>query len=197
MAKSARSLWSEKIKSGFVSNKSFEISKKSSEALNSRTQFYGTVLGIDPSLRGTGLAVVKYEKNSRPVCLDKICVRNKPTVSMPDCLANIYRNVCAMIIKHDIKFAAIESSIYVQNIKIAVILGSSRGAAIAAVACNGASLHEYAPLRIKQAVIGFGRASKEQIIKTVQGTVANADDVNSDEADAIATALTHIYTFKG
>jgi len=197
MAKSARSLWSEKIKSGTISSKSIGTAKKKSAILTSRNQFYGTVLGIDPSLRGTGLAVVRYEKNSRPICLDKFCVRNKPTISMPDCLANIYRNVCAMIIKYDIKFASIESSIYVQNMNTAVILGSARGAAIAAVACNQALLYEYAPLRIKQAVIGYGRASKEQIIKSIQGLVDNTDKINSDEADAVATALTHIYTFKG
>ncbi|MDY6069410.1 MAG: crossover junction endodeoxyribonuclease RuvC, partial [Opitutales bacterium] len=172
MSKNSRVLWAKKLAS--VAEKSGNLQQlalpaRKMEFSANRGQFYGTVLGIDPSLRGTGLAVVKYEKGKTPVCLDHEIIRNKVGISMPQCLANIFRCTTAMVIRNNVDCVAIESSIYVQNTKTAVILGSARGAAIAAIACEGLPLFEYAPLRIKQAVVGFGRASKEQVAKTVAG----------------------------
>ncbi len=191
-------LWAKKLagiaeKSGNVQQLALPVRKKEFSA--NRGQFYGTVLGIDPSLRGTGLAVVRYEKGKTPVCIDHEIIRNKAGISMPQCLANIFRCTTAIVIRNNVDCVAIESSIYVQNTKTAVILGSARGAAIAAIACEGLPLFEYAPLRIKQAVVGFGRASKEQVSKTVAG-ILHAAAMGFDESDAAAAALTHIYTHK-
>ncbi len=194
MAKNSRKLWADKV--GEIEKTKMVVVKKMTKAAVFGEQFYGTVLGIDPSLRATGLAVIKYEKGAIPQCLDFETIRNKPTVSMPNCLAEIYRKINAISLRHKLDCVAIESSIYVQNTKTAVILGSARGAAIAAIACAGLDLHEYAPLRIKQAVVGFGRASKEQVIGTVAGILKTSTKMNSDESDAAAVALTHIYTHK-
>ncbi len=199
MSKNSRVLWAKKL-AGIVEktdcNKPLDLPARKKEFSESRGQFYGTVLGIDPSLRGTGLAVVKYEKGKTPVCLDHEIIRNKVGISMPQCLANIFRCTTAMVIRNKVDCVAIESSIYVQNTKTAVILGSARGAAIAAIACEGLPLFEYAPLRIKQAVVGFGRASKEQVAKTVAGILHAQKAMGFDESDAAAAALTHIYTHK-
>lgn len=198
MAKNSRALWAKKLEGGTCLKTGQIVNMPSKKQLPSfsGSQFYGTVLGIDPSLRGTGLAVIKYEKGKNPVCLDYETIRNKVGVTMPECLANIYRHISAMVIRNRIDCVAIESSIYVQNTKTAVILGSARGAAIAAIACEGLQLYEYAPLRIKQAVVGFGRASKEQVIKTVAALLKADKAMSSDESDAAAVALTHIYTHK-
>ncbi|MFI3290245.1 MAG: crossover junction endodeoxyribonuclease RuvC [Opitutales bacterium] len=195
MASNSRKLWASKI--GEIESASkLSSTKKLTKAIVYGEQFYGTVLGIDPSLRGTGLAIIKHEKSKTPTCIAYETIRNAPSVSMPNCLAQIYRQISGLLAKHKVDCVAIESSIYVQNTKTAVILGSARGAAIAAVACAGLELYEYAPLRIKQAVVGFGRASKVQVIGVVAGILKTNIQMNSDESDAAAVALTHIYTNK-
>jgi crossover junction endodeoxyribonuclease RuvC len=76
-------------------------------------------------------------------------------------------------------------------------LGAARGAAIAAVAVAGLTVYEYPPLRIKQAVVGFGRASKEQVARTVKSLLELQSVLKFDEADAAAVALCHAYNHRG
>lgn len=156
----------------------------------------GRVLGIDPSLRGTGLSVIDARADGSLVYIESATVKNPPQMNMAECLARIFSQTSAMIARNNPVCAAIEQSVYVQNFKTALILGSSRGAAIAAAACAGLEVFEYPPLRIKQAVIGYGRASKEQIAKSIFGMVAGAPLLPLDEADASAAALTHIFTHR-
>ena len=86
---------------------------------------------------------------------------------MADCLASISRAIDEVISKYALDCVAVEQTIYVQNFQTAQILGAARGAAIAAVALRDLPIMEYPPLRIKQAVVGYGRASKEQVARTV------------------------------
>jgi crossover junction endodeoxyribonuclease RuvC len=75
-------------------------------------------------------------------------------------------------------------------------MGAARGAAIAAAAMQDIPVFEYAPLRIKQAVVGFGRASKEQVAKTVRAHLNSTELLDFDEADATAVALCHAMTWR-
>ncbi|MEK9983194.1 MAG: crossover junction endodeoxyribonuclease RuvC, partial [Opitutae bacterium] len=95
-----------------------------------------------------------------------------------------------------IRHVAIEDTIYVQNFQTAQAMGASRGAAIAAAAMRDIPVFEYAPLRIKQAVVGNGRASKEQVARTVRALLANHELLDYDEADATAAALCHAMTWR-
>ncbi len=215
MAKSSRNLWTEKIVDGKVKSVSngsvwtFETlkAKASLTAGEKRKvatreqnlrgkQMRGVVLGIDPSLRGTGLAVIEAMSDGTLRYICSTTVRNEPKLTMAQCLARILTETENIIKKTKPICVAIEQSVYVQNFKTAMILGSSRGAAIAAVAKEGLEVFEYPPLRIKQAVIGYGRASKEQIIKSVAGIVKDAPILPNDEADACGAAIAHIYTHK-
>ena len=72
--------------------------------------------------------------------------------------------------------------------------GAARGAAIAAAAVLEKPVFEYPPLRIKQAVVGYGRASKHQVAQTVKQLLALGDTLAFDEADAAGVALCHVYT---
>src|SRR5690606_38364639 len=92
---------------------------------------------------------------------------------------------------------AVEETIYVQNFRTAQILGMARGAAISAAAMRGLPIHEYSPLRIKQAVVGYGRASKEQITSQMKGLLHLAHALPFDESDAAAVAACHAFTRKG
>ena len=162
-----------------------------------RTPFLGCVLGIDPSLRGTGLAVLEFSSGRTPLLLHSRTVRAARDATMAECLAAIHRSVSEVLAQHAVRHVALEQTIYVQNFQTAQILGAARGAAMAAAAVHGEEVFEYPPLRVKQAVVGFGRASKEQVARTVMGICAHGRVLAPDEADAAAVALTHAFTWRG
>ena len=190
--KSTRKLWAEHIARG---------GRRSAGAVQAvpvkNRQFEGLVLGIDPSLRGSGFAVLDYKPHSFARVLETTTLRLKSDISQIECLGAISNQVEDFIDQHEIWHVAIEQTIYVQNFQTAQILGAARGAAIAAASMRGLPVFEYAPLRIKQAIVGAGRASKEQVARTLQ-SITGTDLTNRlDESDAAAVALCHAYTWRG
>lgn len=161
-----------------------------------RTPFAGRVLGIDPSLRGTGLALIEFTTGRTPLLLRCQTVRVAPKHSMASALAEIHRAVSTFLEGTDVRHVALEQTIYVQNFQTAQILGAARGAAIAAAALRERPIFEYAPLRVKQAVVGAGRASKEQLARTVMALLGHARALAPDEADAAGVALCHAFTWR-
>lgn len=215
MGKSGRALWTQKIvegktiapsKSGVWTQKDIAAVKNSTageerKRANAKRnmagrQICGMVLGIDPSLRGTGLSVIESRADGSLRYVESRTIANHPKMSMAQCLARIFEETAGIISRHGPVCAAIEQTVYVQNFKTAMILGSSRGAAIAAVASAELEVFEYPPLRIKQAVIGYGRASKEQIARSISALVNGAPILPLDEADASGAAIAHIFTHK-
>ena len=164
--------------------------------VRARVPFTGLVLGIDPSLRGTGLALIEFAAGRQPVLLRCQTVRVAPKHSMAEALAEIHRAVSAFLDGVDVRHVALEQTIYVQNIRTAQILGAARGAAIAAVALRARPVFEYPPLRVKQAVVGAGRASKEQMARTVMALLGHGRTLALDEADAAGVALCHAFTWR-
>jgi crossover junction endodeoxyribonuclease RuvC len=116
---------------------------------------------------------------------------------MPECLAAIHRAVERYLADLDPAHVALEQTIYVQNFQTAQILGAARGAAIAAAALREKPVFEYAPRRVKQAVVGRGGAAKDQVARTVMGLLGHGRPLAFDEADAAAVALCHAYTWRG
>ncbi|MFI5337113.1 MAG: crossover junction endodeoxyribonuclease RuvC [Opitutales bacterium] len=162
-----------------------------------RPAFAGRVLGIDPSLRGTGLALVEFAPGRTPVLLRCETVKIAARLSMAHCLAEIHRAVTAFVTEGEPRHVALEQTIFVQNFQTAQILGAARGAAIAAAALHGHEVFEYPPLRVKQAVVGRGHASKEQMARTVMGLLGHGKPLAFDEADAAGVALCHAFTWRG
>jgi len=162
-----------------------------------RPAFEGRILGIDPSLRGTGLALIEFTAGRQPVLLRCQTVRILGKYSMAYCLGEIHRAVAAFVADFDPGHVALEQTIYVQNFQTAQILGAARGAAIAAAALQRKEIFEYAPLRVKQAVVGAGRASKDQMARTVMSMLGHGRTLAFDEADAAGVALCHALTWRG
>lgn len=163
----------------------------------SRPAFTGQVLGIDPSLRGTGLALIEFVAGRQPVLLRCQTVSVPAKQPMPVALAEIHRAVTMFLADFDVRHVALEQTIYVQNFQTAQILGAARGAAITAAALHAKPIFEYAPLRVKQAVVGGGRASKEQMARTVMSLLGHGRTLAFDEADAVGVALCHAFTWRG
>lgn len=182
-------LWAQKIAGTLPASKSIV------SGLMNRKPFEGVVLGIDPSLRATGLALLEFQANQVPILRQSRTVRLKTSLTMAECLGEIHKAVSAMIHEIEVRHVALEQTIYVQNFQTAQILGAARGAAISAAAIRNIPIYEYPPLRIKQAVVGFGRASKEQMIRMAMQHLNHTISLPSDEADAVSTALCHAFTW--
>ena len=162
-----------------------------------RAPFAGLVLGIDPSLRGTGLALIEFAPGRQPVLLRCQTVKVHVKQPMAFALGEIHRAVAAMLdAAKDVRHVALEQTIFVQNFQTAQILGAARGAAISAAALRERPVFEYAPLRVKQAVVGVGRASKEQMARTVMALLGHGRTLALDEADAAGVALCHAFTWR-
>lgn len=90
--------------------------------------------------------------------------------------------------------AAIEGIFFCKNVKTAVVLGEARGVVIAACAAAGVPVFEYAPRRVKQALVGFGGADKSQVGKMISAMLGLAERPEEDAADALAMAICHLHS---
>jgi len=189
---SVRQLWKAKIE-GKLAPQAWP----SAGDLAPRVSFTGRVLGIDPSLRGTGLALIEFTPNRPGVLLRCRTLRIPAKHPMAHCLGEIHRAVETFLAEFNPRHVALEQTIYVQNFQTAQILGAARGAAIAAAALRSIDVFEYPPLRVKQAVVGHGRASKEQMARTVMAMLGHGRPLAYDEADAAGVALCHALTWRG
>jgi len=151
------------------------------------------ILAVDPSLRGTGFAILE-EQGTSIRCLEYSVIKNAPSLSQEDCLVAIHSSISSAIERHSPSALAIEKVIYVQSYPTAIILGAARGAAVLAAAQRGLSVHEYPPKRVKQAIVGKGAADKEQVAFMIRALLGLTETPPPDAADAIAIGLTHLRT---
>jgi crossover junction endodeoxyribonuclease RuvC len=194
MARSARALWTARLRGGTPRPTPAGRSRAASPfaAPAALRGCRAVILGIDPSLRGTGLAVIDARGES-PKLLASLTLRLPPRLTQAECLGRIAAESERLAREHGASEVSVEGTIYVQNFRTAQAMGASRGAALGAVARLGLKVAEYAPARIKQAVTGNGRASKTQVAKMVGATLGLERELPSDEADAAAAALCHAY----
>ncbi len=148
------------------------------------------VLAVDPSLRGTGFAVL--ERAGKLIAsLEYGVIRNSSSILPSSCLVAINDRVRDLLTRWEPASMAIESVIYVQSYKTAITLGAARGSAIVAAAARGLPVYEYAPRRVKQAVVGNGAAQKEQVAFMVRAVLRLTETPPADAADALAIGLCH------
>lgn len=148
------------------------------------------VLAIDPSLRGTGFAILE-KSGSKVRVLDFGTIKNKAALLPSGCLVAIHERIGELIAQHQPECAAVEGVIFVQSYKTAITLGAARGAALVAVAARGLPIYEYAPRRVKQSVVGRGGAQKDQVGFMVRVLLGLTETPPPDAADALAIGLTH------
>jgi len=149
------------------------------------------VLAVDASLRNTGVAIIDAN-NGRPRSVYFGTIRNASSLRSSSCLVAIRDGLVELIRKHEPHCCALESVIYVQSYKTAIVLGAARGAAILAAAENGLPVFEYSPKRIKQSTVGRGGAGKNQVAFMVRALLGLTETPDADAADALAIALTHL-----
>lgn len=149
------------------------------------------VLSIDASLRNTGVALIDAN-GGKPRALYYGVIHNEKALRSSSCLVAIRDRLAELIHTHEPDCCALESVIYVQSYKTAILLGAARGAAILAAAERGLPVFEYAPTRVKQATVGRGGADKNQVAFMVRALLGLTETPAADEADALAIGLTHL-----
>lgn len=150
------------------------------------------VLGIDTSLRSTGVGVVEARGN-RLRAVECGAVKIPAGKPLSECLVLLASGLTEVIERTNPIAVALEGVFYCKNVKTAVILGEARGVAIATCAGRGLPVYEYAPRRVKQAVVGFGAAGKEQVRKMVMTLLALKEEPQEDAGDALAVAICHLH----
>jgi crossover junction endodeoxyribonuclease RuvC len=148
------------------------------------------VLAVDPSLRGTGYAVIESEAGKLRALAYGV-VANPPKLPSHLCLLAIHEALATVAETHRPDSFAIEGIIYVQNVRTAIILGSARGAALLVAARHGLAIREYAPRLVKQAVVGRGGAQKDQVAFMIRAILGLKETPPHDAADALAIGVTH------
>lgn len=159
------------------------------------------VLGIDPGSHFTGYGVLEPH-GSRLVLIEAGCFAPKSAKPLSQRLAEIHEGLVALLDRTRPTHAAIEEVFFAKNVKAALALGHARGVAMAAIAAAGVELHEYAPAEVKRAVVGTGRAEKEQVahmVKILLGPDAAATlrATRLDVTDACAIAICHAHAWQG
>jgi crossover junction endodeoxyribonuclease RuvC len=156
------------------------------------------VFGVDCGTETTGFGVVESDDSGRQprlVCMAQGAIRLKKTKTTPERLKQVFNELTVAMERWQPEVVAIEEVFYSVNAKSALKLGQVRGVALLAAACQGLPVAEYAPLRIKQSVVGYGLAQKEQVQFMVARLLELAEVPEpADVADALAIAICHIHT---
>lgn len=148
------------------------------------------ILGIDPGSRVTGYGLIKVDDNHQLYYLDSGCIRTSPG-DLSQRLLEIFTGVCQLMDEYNPDETAIEQVFMHQNANAALKLGHARGVAMVAMASYRKRVSEYSAREIKQAVVGYGAAQKEQIKHMVIHLLQLIHTPQTDAADALAIAICH------
>jgi crossover junction endodeoxyribonuclease RuvC len=150
------------------------------------------ILGVDPGLRRTGFGVIDVDgPRLRYVASGTVVV--PPAQPLAGRLKVILDNLREIVRDTQPDVAALEIVFLNTNPASTLLLGQARGAAMCAMADTGLEVHEYTALQIKKAVVGSGRAAKEQVQAMVQRLLALDGLPAPDSADALACAICHAH----
>jgi crossover junction endodeoxyribonuclease RuvC len=152
------------------------------------------VMGIDPGSKCTGCGVIDEINNELKVIYWG-SIKTKPRQSFPERLKFIYDELVAVIKEFNPDEVAVEDMFFATNVKSALKLGQTRGVAILSAVNEGKPVAEYSPLEVKQSVVGYGRAEKQQVQDMVTTLLKLKEKPDTfDASDALAIAICHIHT---
>jgi len=153
------------------------------------------VIGIDPGSGTTGYGVVERVQN-RCHALAWGTIATAGAATYPAALRRIHEELQAVIRQHQPLFAAVEDIFFAVNPRTSFKLAQSRGAILLSLELAGVPAFAYTPLSIKKSLVGYGRASKEQVREMVRLVLGlRGQEIPIDASDALAAALCHIQTY--
>lgn len=150
------------------------------------------ILGIDPGLRVTGFGVIEKHGNQL-VYVASGCIKSNDKQSLPERISTLFAGIGEVVSTYRPDQAAIEKVFVNVNPQSTLLLGQARGAAISALVHGGLPVAEYTALQVKQAVVGHGKAAKEQVQHMVVRLLSLSGVPTTDAADALACAICHAH----
>lgn len=154
------------------------------------------ILGIDPGLRITGFGVID-KAGSKLTYLSSGCIRTDDALSLPERIKTILEGIAEVVALHGPQQAVVEKVFVNVNPQSTLLLGQARGAAISALVTAGLPVAEYTALQVKQAVVGHGKAAKDQVQQMVKRLLNLPGIPSPDAADALACAICHAHGGQG
>jgi crossover junction endodeoxyribonuclease RuvC len=152
------------------------------------------VLGVDPGTAATGYGVVRRGPGGAVTLVECGVIRTDARAPLAERLRDIHLGIAGVIARVRPEAMAVEGVFYAKNARTAVILGHARGAILLAASLQGVPVAEYPPAEIKSAVVGAGRATKDQVGRMVQTLLRlRAPPAPHDAADGVAVALCHCF----
>ncbi len=150
-------------------------------------------IGIDPGLANAGWGIIDVNGN-RLTYVAHGSIKTKAGVPTPLRLKDIYTEILDIIEKYKPDEAGIETLYFAKNVKSALPVAEAKGVLILGLVMSGLNVGEYTPLQIKQAVVGNGRADKNQVQQMVKLLLALDKIPKPDHAaDALAAAICHVH----
>ncbi|MBC8504071.1 MAG: crossover junction endodeoxyribonuclease RuvC [Anaerolineales bacterium] len=155
------------------------------------------VLGIDPGTAITGYGLVREDDGGNLMAVEFGVIRTPSRDSMPQRLRQIYTQLQEIISHHRPDSGAVEKLFFQSNVKTAISVGQSRGVSLLALAEADIPIAEYNPMEIKQAVVGYGSADKQQVQHMIRALL-NLEDIPKpdDAADALAVAICYLHSYR-
>ncbi len=150
------------------------------------------IIGVDPGSNTTGYGVIESD-GRRYELIEYAGIRGPKHLSFPERLLAISQKLEEVIERLSPEACAVEDTFYAVNVKSALKLGQARGAVLVAAARAGVEVFEYSPLEIKSALVGYGRAEKQQVqemVRVLLGLKTAPEPL--DASDALAIAICHI-----
>ena len=154
------------------------------------------ILGIDPGLRVTGFGVIEQHGNQLSYVASG-CIKSNERQTLPERLLTLFSGIGEVIATYQPQQAVVEKVFVNVNPQSTLLLGQARGAAISALVHAGLPVNEYTALQVKQAVVGHGKAAKEQVQHMVVRLLDLAGAPSADAADALACAICHAHGGQG
>lgn len=153
------------------------------------------VIGIDPGTAITGYGLVREAQDGSLVAVDHGVITTPSNMAMPDRLAKIYEELNEVIRLHRPDSSAVEKLFFAKNVKTGISVGQGRGVVLLSLAQAKIPIAEYAPVEIKQAVVGYGAADKRQIQEMVR-MLLDLEKIPKpdDAADGLAIAICHLHS---
>jgi crossover junction endodeoxyribonuclease RuvC len=149
------------------------------------------ILGIDPGLAIVGYSLIEKKGNKYRVC-DYGVIKTSAGETNSQRLLNIYQELTDLINTYQPEEMAVEELFFNKNAKTAIEVGQARGVILLAGAQAGIKVAEYTPLQVKQSVVGYGRATKDQVQQMVKALLNLSSLPKPDDAaDALAVAICH------
>ena len=153
------------------------------------------ILGLDPGLAILGYGVIEVLPGKKMRAVDYGCVYTEAQTPLPDRLMKISDGIGQLFDVFKPDAVAMEELFFAKNVKTGIMVAQARGVALEGCARRTRELYEYTPLQVKQAVVGYGKAEKRQVMELTRNILGLRKIPRPDDAaDALALAVCHAHS---